>query len=142
MHNPASVLDNDTHKLLRNFDIKTDHLITSRKPDLIVITKKRKKKTCKIVDFIDQADHRLKLKEIEKKDKYLDLALELKTMEHKSDNNINGEWCYWYSHQRIIKGTGRLGKKRTNGDRLNHYIIVNRQNTEKNPGGLRRLSVT
>ena len=30
MQNPASVLENDTHKLLWNFDIQTDHLISAR----------------------------------------------------------------------------------------------------------------
>ena len=33
---------------------------------------------CKIVDFAVSADHWLKLKECEKKNKYLDLARELK----------------------------------------------------------------
>ena len=33
---------------------------------------------CKIVDFAVPADHRVKLKESEKKDKYLDLTSELK----------------------------------------------------------------
>ena len=36
--------------------------------------------TCKIVDFAIPADHRVKLKESEKKDKYLDLARELKKL--------------------------------------------------------------
>ena len=46
----------------------------------------QKKGTCKIVDFAVPADHRIKLKEFEKKDKYLDLARELKkTVEHESD---------------------------------------------------------
>ena len=40
----------------------------------------RKKKTRKIVDFIVQADHRIKQKESEKKDKYLDLAREFKKL--------------------------------------------------------------
>ena len=39
---------------------------------------KKKKKIRKIVDFAVPADHRIKLKECEKKDKYLDLARELK----------------------------------------------------------------
>ena len=34
----------------------------------------------KIVDFAVPADHRIKLKECEKKDKYLDLARELKKL--------------------------------------------------------------
>ena len=42
--------------------------------------KKKKKKTCKIADFSVPADHRIKLKECEKRDKYLDLARELKKL--------------------------------------------------------------
>ena len=41
MHNPASVLENDTHKLLCDFDIKTDHVISVRRPRLIIIIKKK-----------------------------------------------------------------------------------------------------
>ena len=41
---------------------------------------KKKKRTCKIVDFAVRADHRVKLKECEKKDKYLNLARELKKL--------------------------------------------------------------
>ena len=40
IHNLASVLENDTHKLLWHFDIQTDHLISARRPDLIIINKK------------------------------------------------------------------------------------------------------
>ena len=76
MHNPAPVLENATHKLHWDFNIQTDHLIAARRPDLTIINKK--KRTCKIVDFALPADHRIKLKECEKKDKYLDLARELK----------------------------------------------------------------
>ena len=43
MHNPASVLENDTHKLLWNFDVQTDHLISARRPDLIIINKIKKR---------------------------------------------------------------------------------------------------
>ena len=78
MHNPAPILENDTHKLLWDFGIHTDHLISARRPDLIIINKK--KRTYKIVDFAVPADHRIKLKECEKKDKYLDLARELKKL--------------------------------------------------------------
>ena len=44
MHNSASVLENDTHKLLWDFDIQMDHLISARRPDQIIINKKKKKK--------------------------------------------------------------------------------------------------
>ena len=43
MHNPAPVQKNTTHKLLWDFDIQTDHLISARRPDLIIIYKKKKK---------------------------------------------------------------------------------------------------
>ena len=42
--------------------------------------KEKKKRTCKIVDFAVPADPRVKLKGSEKKDKYLDLARELKKL--------------------------------------------------------------
>ena len=53
-----------------------DHLISARRPDPIIVNKK--KRTYKIVYFAVPADHKIKLKECEKKDKYLDLARELK----------------------------------------------------------------
>ena len=81
MHNPAHVLENNSHKLLWDFDIHIDLWISARRPDLIIINKKKKKekkkkkkRNCKIVDFAVPADYRIKLKESEKKDKYLDLA--------------------------------------------------------------------
>ena len=40
----------------------------------------QKKRICKIVDFAVPADHKINLKESEKKDKYLDLARELKKL--------------------------------------------------------------
>ena len=78
MHKLAPVLENNTHKLLWNFDIYADHLISARRPELIIINKK--KRTCKIVDFAVPADNRIKLKECEKKDEYIDLARELKKL--------------------------------------------------------------
>ena len=41
---------------------------------------KKKKRICRIVDFAVPADYRVKSKENEKKDKYLDLARELKKL--------------------------------------------------------------
>ena len=78
MHNPVPVLENDSHKILCDFNVQTGHLILARRPDLIIINKK--KRICKIVDFAVPADHRINLRESEKKDKYLDLARELKKL--------------------------------------------------------------
>ena len=88
MHNPAAVQENDTHKLLRDLD-------PSGSPYLGQSTRfcnkqQLKKRNRKIVDFAVPADHKIKLKECEKKDKYLDLAKEWKkTMEDEGDDYTN-----------------------------------------------------
>ena len=82
IHNPASVLENDTHKILWDFDIQTDHLTSARRPDLIMIKKRERERerTCRIVDFAVSAIHKVTLKESEKKDKNLGLVRELKKL--------------------------------------------------------------
>ena len=97
----------------------------------------QKKRTCRIVDFADPADHRVKLKEIEKRDKYLNL-----TMEHENDDETNYNWCSQYSHQKFDTRTGGLGNNGTGGDWPNYSIVEIGQNTEKSPGDLRRHAVT
>ena len=95
IHNTASVLENDTHKLLWDFGIHTDHLISARRPDLIIINKKKENlqnsRHC-------PDDHIIKLKECEK-DKYLDLARKSKKLWNmKMHNYTNRNWCFWYSN--------------------------------------------
>ena len=88
MQNPEFVLENDTHKLPWDFNIRSDHQISARRSDFIIIHKKTR--TRKVVDFAVPADYRIKLKESEKKNKYRDLASELKkTIEHEGENNTN-----------------------------------------------------
>ena len=77
MNNPAPVLKNDTHKLLWNFYIQTDSLIPVRRPDLIIINKKENLQNCQLCCL---GGLEKKLKECEKKDKYLDHARELKNL--------------------------------------------------------------
>ena len=42
MHNLAPVLENDTHKLVCDFDMHTDHLISARRPKPIIINHKKR----------------------------------------------------------------------------------------------------
>ena len=35
-----SVLKNETHRLFWDFEIQTDHLISARRPDLVIVNKK------------------------------------------------------------------------------------------------------
>ena len=73
MHNPEP-MGFDTHGS-PNLGQKTRPYNNQKKKK-----KKEKKRICKIVDFAVPADHRIKLKECEKKDKYLDFARELKKL--------------------------------------------------------------
>ena len=45
IYNPAAVLENDTHKLLWDFNIRTAHLIPVWRPDLIIINNKKREFT-------------------------------------------------------------------------------------------------
>ena len=47
MHKPESVLENEIHKILLDFEIQKDHLIPSRRPDLMRINKKELNKRAK-----------------------------------------------------------------------------------------------
>ena len=63
-----------------------------------------KETTSRIVDFAVQANKWVKLEEVEKSDKYLDIAKELKkttTKEHKGDADTKYKWFTRYSYQRI-----------------------------------------
>ena len=53
-----------------------DHPMKARRSDLVLIYKK--KRTCHLLGYPVAADHKVKMKESKKIDKYLDLARELK----------------------------------------------------------------
>ena len=54
MHNTAPVLETDTQKLLWDFVIQTDHLISTRRPDLVIINKKNNNKFAKLSTLLSQ----------------------------------------------------------------------------------------
>ena len=77
MHNPASVLENDTKNPMGL--LHTDGLLNlgqKTRPN----NNQQKKRIFQIVDFAVSADHRIKLKECEKKEKYFDHTRELKKL--------------------------------------------------------------
>ena len=88
MHIPESVKENETQKFLWDFEIKMNHLISARRPDQVIIDKK--KKTDRVVYFSVSIDHRVKMIGSGKRYKYLDFSRELKkTEEHESDGDTN-----------------------------------------------------
>ena len=70
MHNPESILENETQISLGFWD-------TNGSPNLGQTTKPGESQ---ILDFAIPAEHRVKLKEGEKRDKYLDLTRKLKKL--------------------------------------------------------------
>ena len=73
IHNQTSVMENEMHKFLWDFEIQTNHRISTRRQDLIIINKN--KTTDKVVDFAIPVAHGVKSKESEMKDKYFDLRV-------------------------------------------------------------------
>ena len=63
IHKPESLIQNETHTILWGFEIQTDPLIPTRRPELVITTRNR---TCFIVDFAVSADHTIKKKRNER----------------------------------------------------------------------------
>ena len=74
LQKPESTLENETLKILWDFEIQTDHLLLARRPNLMIINKKGKPDLYSSVP----ADNRMKFKENEKRDEFSDLVRELK----------------------------------------------------------------
>ena len=79
LHNPAAVPENETHKIQWDFKIQTDHLISARWPNLIIINNNKKRELAELWTLLPRLI-RVKLKESEKRDKYYDLGRELKRL--------------------------------------------------------------
>ena len=69
-HNPDSVMENNYVRILWDFNIFVDHVISARRPDIVVIDK-----VSSVVTLIDVSilpDKHLTVKEEEKLSKYQD----------------------------------------------------------------------
>ena len=77
-HRAEKVLDNESYKLLWDFDIKTDKVIKERRPDLVIV--KKESREAWLIDVAVPGDARVAQKELEKKTKYQDLAIELQRL--------------------------------------------------------------
>ena len=75
MHKLKSVQENETQIILWDFEIQMDHLIPALRPDLVLIKKNQDLPSHR---FSCSNGPQIKMKEIKKIDKYLDLVRELK----------------------------------------------------------------
>ena len=71
MHKPESVLENETHKILWDLEVQTDHQIPASRPCEMIINKKREPAE---YYFAVLWEHWVKMKENEIRDNYQDLT--------------------------------------------------------------------
>ena len=108
-----------THKILRAYEIQTDHLFPDRRTYLVHINKN--KRTGHQVDVPLPAEHREKMKETEKMDKYLDLTQgTIKIVEHERDGNSNCSWYVWNRSEGFGEKNKGIGNQRSNRNRTDH----------------------
>ena len=74
-HNPDGTAENNDVKLLWDINIQCDHVIEARRPDIVIIDKRRQNGI--IVDIAVPADGRVHEKEREKVEKYQELRREI-----------------------------------------------------------------
>ena len=77
-HIPEGVVQNEAVKIVWDINVQCDNVIQARRPDVIVIHKK--KKEALIVDIAVPADMRIAEKVVEKVEKYQDLKREIKRL--------------------------------------------------------------
>ena len=75
-HKPEVVMENHKCKILWDFTVQTDHEIRGRRPDVVVVQKDEN--LCQIIDFACPYDGRVDTKELEKIERYQNLARELR----------------------------------------------------------------
>ena len=77
-HQPLDITETEDFKLLWDFDICTDRHIRARRPDLVLVNKR--KKCTLLIDISVPDDRNIKEKEREKIEKYQDLRIEVQRL--------------------------------------------------------------
>ena len=136
MHKTESILQNETHKILWDFEIQTDHQIPAW-------SVKQKEKNLPFNGFCSSSGPQRENKRKQKKiDKYLYIVRELKKLK-----NMRGWWYHLHlvrleRFRNVWEGSWRNKKSEDElGPSILEYCWIG-HNTEKNPGDLRRLAVT
>ena len=141
MLNPESVLENEMHKPRWKFEIQTDHLISARRPDLVIVKKKKENLPNRGICRPGWPQSKIERRQKEGKVPRRCSRIE-KTMEHECGVDSNCNRCARHGHQRIGTEAGELGNKKTSVDRPNYSIFEIGKNTMKSPGDLGRIAVT
>ena len=109
LHNQESIQDNETHKIFWDFEIQTDHLISTRRPDLVIVNNKNNKKNLPNSGIYHLDRKRSKIKRRQKRDRYLDLARGLKiSTAFEGDRDTNCNRCSRNDPQELVNGLDDL----------------------------------
>ena len=99
-------IDTPQVKILWDFNIQTDRVLEARRPD-IVVTDKENQETW-IIDIAIPGDLRVKEKELEKKEKYRDLAIEMRRLRKTSVKIV----------PIVVEALGTIGSARSDSEML------------------------
>ena len=119
MHEPETIPKKQTHYILWDLKIQTDHLIPERRLNLVLINKKKG-----IRHQVDLPFHRIirKIKESEMTYKYLILCRELKkAVKYELDGDTKSNLYTWNGLQRPEKKSWGIRNLRKNRD---HLVLV------------------
>ena len=134
---PQSILGNKTQqKSFWEYEIQTDYLLKARRPDLVILNKKKNRETYRIVGLCCPHGPQSKKSKKKKRQRILRSCHKTKkdTMEQEGDGNTNRSW--WNS-EHFPKGLVReLVEFEIGGWAKNHWnysIVEVGQNTKKSP---------
>ena len=89
--------------------------------------------------FAVPVDHRVKIKENEKKETNRSCRTTKKENEHEGAGDTNYYCHTWNNPLRLIKSTRGVVNRRMSGNHPVYSVVEISQNTEKSPGDLRTL---
>ena len=72
-NNSESLQENDAHNLVLTFEIQTDHLISTRRIDLVIVNQKKNEKVSNS-ELCRPSGLQSKIKRKRKREKYLDFS--------------------------------------------------------------------
>ena len=132
MHNSQSVQEKETHKILWEFEIQTDHLISARWPDQLIVNKKREPAELWTLPF--QLTSELLNLARELKKKLWNMKVTVILIVIGALGTVTKGLVLWLKDLEI--------KKRVETIQTTALLIVEMgQNTEKSSGDSRRLAV-
>ena len=112
MPNPESVEENEKHKILKGFETQTDHLISTRRPDLVIINKTEKRKKKRNLSNNELCRPGGSQSENKRKQKERPLIRPCQrtkiVMEHEGDGDTSSNWCVRNSVTKLGKGLEEL----------------------------------